>query len=61
MTITYKGKIVPRAPQSGETGRVTKGPWRLLAVSGKRRYFVGSLVTTFNFGKTRLAVFRVPK
>jgi len=60
--ITYKGKNVPKAPRTGKKGRMTTGlGWRLVATRGQRRYFVGTLISTFNFGKTRLAVFTVPK
>jgi hypothetical protein len=60
--ITYKGHSVPKAPRSGRKGRMTTGAaWRLIATKGQRRYFVGTLKSTFNFGKTRIAVFTVPK
>jgi hypothetical protein len=57
--ITYKKKSVPRAKLGG---KMTAGAaWRLFTTKGQRRYFPGTLITTFNFGKTRLAVFSVPK
>ena len=57
--IVYKGKIVPRAKLGG---RMTPGAaWRLFNTKGSQRYFPGTLITTFNFGNTRIAVFSVPK
>ncbi len=54
--ITIKGK----KPKRGE--RMTKGTrWRLAAVSGRKRVFVGTLLHTMNFGSKRLAIFSVPK
>lgn len=54
--ITIKGK----KPKRGE--RMTKGTrWRLAAVSGCKRVFVGTLLHTLNFGNKRLAIFSVPK
>ena len=41
---------------------MTKGSrWRLVAQSGRKRAFAGSLLTTFNLGHRRIAVFSVPK
>jgi hypothetical protein len=37
------------------------GGWRLAAVTGKKRIFVGTLLTTFNFGDKRITIFNVPK
>jgi hypothetical protein len=60
--ILYKKQPVPKAPRSGNVGKMTGTTgWRLVATKGQRRYFAGTLLTTFNFGKTRLAVFSVPK
>lgn len=54
--ITIKGK----KPKRGH--RMTKGTrWRLAAVSGRKRVFVGTLLHVMNFGKRRLALFSVPK
>jgi hypothetical protein len=54
--ITIKGT----KPQRGR--RMTKGTrWRLAAVSGRKRVFVGTLLHTMNFGNKRLAIFSVPK
>ncbi len=42
--------------------RMTKGKgWRLAAVKGRKRVFVGTLLDTINLGKKRLAIFSVPK
>jgi hypothetical protein len=54
--ITIKGKRAAK----GE--RMTGGSgWRLATTRGRKRVFAGTLIQTFNFGKTRLAVFKVPK
>lgn len=54
--ISIKGKRARR----GE--RMTKGKgWRLAAISGRKRVFVGTLLQTLNFGGKRLAIFSVPK
>jgi hypothetical protein len=43
-------------------GKMTKGSkWRLVAQKGKKRAFAGTLLTTFNLGRRRIAVFSVPK
>jgi len=43
-------------------GKMTKGStWRLVAQKGKKRAFAGTLLTTFNLGHRRIAVFSVPK
>jgi hypothetical protein len=58
--ITYNGQKLRKAKPGG---KMTGGTgWRLGATKGQRRYFVGTRITTFNFGKkVRLAVFSVPK
>lgn len=54
--ITIKGKKAAK----GE--KMTKGSkWRLVATAGKKRVFNGTLRETINIGKTRLAIFTVPK
>lgn len=43
-------------------GKMTKGSgWRLVAQGGRKRAFAGTLLTTFNLGRRRIAVFSVPK
>ncbi len=43
-------------------GKLTKGSrWRLVAQGGKKRAFPGTLLSTFNLGHRRIAVFSVPK
>ena len=45
-------------------GKMTKGAgWRLVAQQGKgkERAFAGTLLSTFNLGHRRIAVFSVPK
>jgi hypothetical protein len=60
--ILYKKKAAPKAPRSGVKGRMTKGTgWRLLVVKGQKRFFVGTLLYTYNSGAKRLALFSVPK
>jgi hypothetical protein len=54
--ITFKGKPVGRGDKMVDG----KG-WRLVATKGKVRFFVGTLLGRVNLGKTRLAVFSVPK
>ncbi len=42
--------------------RMTKGTrWRLAAVTGRERAFIGTLIATINVGTKRLAIFSVPK
>lgn len=54
--ITIKGK----KPRKGK--RMTKGTrWRIAAVTGRKRVFVGTLLHTINIGKKRLAIFSVRK
>jgi hypothetical protein len=54
--ITIKGKKAKK----GE--RMTMGQgWRLARIKGRKRVFVGTLLTTINMGTTRLAIFSVPK
>lgn len=54
--ILIKGK----KPRKGI--RMTKGTrWRIAAVSGRNRDFVGTLLHTMNFGAKRIAIFSVPK
>jgi len=54
--IAIKGK----KPKKGK--RLTKGTrWRIAAVTGRNRVFIGTLLESFNFGTKRLAIFSVPK
>jgi hypothetical protein len=54
--ITIKGTKAKK----GE--RMTMGQgWRLATVKGRKRVFVGTLLTTLNMGARRLAIFSVPK
>jgi hypothetical protein len=46
--------------KKGKKMTLGKG-WTLTATKGVKREFKGTLVGTFNFGNTRLAVFTVPK
>lgn len=60
--IQFKKQSVPKAPRSGAKGRMTKGSgWRLVVIKGQKRFFVGTLLDTYNFGAKRLALFSVPK
>jgi hypothetical protein len=41
--------------------KLTKGSrWRLVAEAGRKRAFAATLLTTFNLGNWRVAVFNVP-
>lgn len=43
-------------------GKMTMGSkWRLVVQKGRRRAFAGTLLSTFNLGHRRIAVFSVPK
>lgn len=54
--ITIKGQRAKK----GE--RMTSGNgWRLATTKGKKRVFSGTLLGTVNQGKTRIAIFSVPK
>ena len=53
-------KVLGQNVRKGE--KMTKGSrWRLVAQSGRKRAFAGTLLTTFNLGHRRVAVFSVPK
>jgi hypothetical protein len=51
-------KKKPSKPQRGKYLTAGRG-WRLLSKAD--RVFAGTLLHTFNIGKTRLAIFSVPK
>ena len=54
--ITIKGKKAKK----GE--RMNKGTgWRLAKITGGKLVFVGTLLETINIGKSRIAIFSVPK
>jgi hypothetical protein len=57
--ITIKGQ--PAKPGDRMTKAKGGGGWRLATISGKKRVFAATLLTTFNFGNKRIAVFSVPK
>jgi hypothetical protein len=43
-------------------GKMTMGSkWRLVVQKGKKRAFPATLLSTFNLGHRRIAVFSVPK
>lgn len=55
-----KKKRKSKKPRRGR--RMTKGSgWDLVATSGRKRKFKGTLIKTINFGAKRLAIFSVPK
>jgi len=57
--ITINGKAVKGA---GKGERMTGGSgWRMIPSKGKIRVFKGTLLKTVNSGKTRIAIFSVPK
>jgi len=54
--ITIKGQRAKKGERmTGGTG------WRLATTRGKKRVFAGTLLKTFNLGRSRLAIFSVPK
>lgn len=56
---TKKGSQVAKVRRGR---KMTKGSgWRLVATSGRKREFRGTLLKTINFGSKRLAIFSVPK
>ena len=54
--ITIRGKKARKGERL--TGR--RG-WKLAATHGRKRIFAATLIDTVNWGKTRLAIFSVPK
>lgn len=54
--IIIKGKMAKK----GERMTGNRG-WRLATTQGKKRVFAATLIGTINHGKTRLAIFSVPK
>jgi hypothetical protein len=54
--ITVKGQ---RPRKGKKMTKVTR--WRIVAVTGKKRVFIGTLLKTINFGKKRIAIFSVRK
>jgi IS5 family transposase len=49
-----------KKPQRGK--KLTRGRgWSLSPTKGRERTFRATLLQTFNFGKTRVALFSVPK
>ena len=56
------GEVIVRGQKASKGERMNSGAgWRLATTKGSKRVFAGTLLTTFNFGKVRLAVFSVPK
>jgi hypothetical protein len=55
-------EITIRGKKAKEGERMTMGQgWRLATIKGRKRVFVGTLITTINMGAKRLAIFSVPK
>jgi hypothetical protein len=55
-------EISIKGQKAGKGERMTKGQgWRLATLKGRKRVFVGTLLTTINVGNKRLAIFSVPK
>jgi hypothetical protein len=55
-------EVTIRGAKARRGERMTKGQgWRLAVVRGRKRIFVGTLLTTINMGARRLAIFSVPK
>ncbi len=54
--ITLKGKKVKKGT------RMIKGRgWRLVKGKGQKTVFPGTLLSSFNYGNIRIAIFSVPK
>lgn len=54
-----KGAAVIHGIRTGRGEKMLKGPWKL--VSPHWLEFPATLIDTINIGKTRLAIFSVPK
>jgi hypothetical protein len=54
-----KGLAVIHGHRTGRGEKMLKGPWRL--VSPHMLEFPATLIDTINIGRTRLAIFSVPK
>lgn len=53
-------RIKGKKPRKGKKmTKVTR--WRIIAITGRKRIFVGTLLKTINVGEKRLAIFSVPK
>jgi hypothetical protein len=51
-----------RGKNAKKGGRMTGGNgWRLVTTKGRKRVFAGTLLSTINRGKERIAIFSVPK
>jgi len=58
--MAHKTRVLGQTIRKGI--KMTKGSrWRLVAQAGRKRAFAGTLLTTFNLGHRRVAVFSVPK
>ena len=56
------GDISIKGQKAKKGERMTKGKgWRLATVTGRKRVFVATLLSTINAGNKRLAIFSVPK
>ena len=54
--------VIVKGIRAEKGSKMTKGHgWRLATTKGTKRVFVGTLVETINVGRTRLAIFKVPK
>jgi len=55
-------KLIVKGKKPKKGVRLTKDTrYRIAAVTGRNRAFVGTLLHTINIGRTRLAIFSVPK
>jgi hypothetical protein len=54
--IIVRGKKPRKGKHMNKSAR-----WRLVTTEGRKREFTATLIQTFNFGTTRLAIFSVPK
>jgi len=53
--ITIKGQKARKGERMAGSG------WRLVTIKGRKRIFAGTLLGTVNKGRTRIAIFSVPK
>ena len=49
-----------KKPKKGKRLTAT-GKWKIVSTKGSKREFAGTLLSTFNFGAKRIAIFSVPK
>lgn len=59
---TMGASITIRGQKARKGERMTgRRGWKLAATRGRKRIFTATLIDTINWGRTRLAIFSVPK